>query len=138
MSSPLAVAPSPVVATAAVATAPTDPSFMRDSFAATAFADMIDRSMHALTARFTSGLSPIALTNAYLDWACHLAFLPGKRMGLAEKGARKWLRLASYIARRSVSSDTPPCIEPLPQDRRFDRRGVAAAAVRRVSTRRSC
>ncbi len=61
---------------------------MRDSFAATAFADTIDRSTHALTARFTAGLSPIALAKAYGDWAAHLAFLPGKQMRLAEKAAR--------------------------------------------------
>jgi polyhydroxyalkanoate synthase len=93
---------------------------MRDSFAATAFAETIDRSVHALTARFTAGLSPIALANAYSDWACHLAFLPGKRMHLVEKAAKKWLRFATYVARRSLQPETPPCIEPLPQDRRFE------------------
>jgi polyhydroxyalkanoate synthase subunit PhaC len=38
-----------------------DPSFARDSYASTAFADIVDRSLHAATARFTAGLSPIAL-----------------------------------------------------------------------------
>ncbi len=93
---------------------------MRDSFAATAFADTIDRSTHALTARFTAGLSPIALAKAYGDWAAHLAFLPGKQMRLAEKAAKKSLRFATYVARRALQPDTPPCIDPLPQDRRFD------------------
>jgi polyhydroxyalkanoate synthase len=92
---------------------------MRDSFAATAFAETIDRSTHALTARFTGGLSPIAIANAYNDWAFHLAFLPGKRMRLVEKAVRKALRFATYSARKTIDVDTPPCIEPLPQDRRF-------------------
>jgi polyhydroxyalkanoate synthase len=53
------------------------PSPTRDSYASTAVADVIDRSTHAATARFTAGLSPIALADAYLDWASHVAFSPG-------------------------------------------------------------
>ena len=62
-----------------------DASFVPDSYASTAFAEIVDRSVHAVTARFTAGLSPIALAEAYLDWASHLAFAPGKRGQLAEK-----------------------------------------------------
>ncbi|HEX4884955.1 MAG TPA: alpha/beta fold hydrolase [Casimicrobiaceae bacterium] len=115
---PAPVAPPP--APRAFSVAPPDPSFVRDSFAATAFADTIDRSAHALTARFTAGLSPIALAKAYGDWAAHLAFLPGKQMRLGEKAAKKAMRFALYAARKAVQQDTPPCIEPLPQDHRFD------------------
>ena len=107
-------------------TAPQDPSFMRDSYAATAFADAVDRSVHAATARFTSGLSPIAFADAYLDWAAHLAFLPGKRLQLVEKAVKKTIRFANHAARRAWDGGTPPCIVPLPQDHRFD-----AAAWRR-------
>jgi len=91
----------------------------RDSYAATAFADIVDRSTHAAIGRFTAGLSPMALAGAYLDWAAHLAFDPGKRMQLAAKAARKSLRLAGYTARVASGAGAPPCIEPLPQDRRF-------------------
>jgi polyhydroxyalkanoate synthase subunit PhaC len=52
----------------------------RDSFAVTALADLTDRSLHATAAHFTSGLSPAALAQAYLDWATHLASAPGKLM----------------------------------------------------------
>ncbi|MGE5169873.1 MAG: PHA/PHB synthase family protein [Rudaea sp.] len=100
--------------------APQDESFMRDSYAATAFAEIVDRSLHAATARFTGGLSPIALADAYLDWVSHLAFLPGKRYQLAEKAVKKAARLANYAASRALASDTEPCIVPLPQDHRFD------------------
>ena len=93
---------------------------MRDSYAATAFADAVDRSVHAATARFTAGLSPIAFAGAYLDWAAHLAFLPGKRLQLVEKAVKKAIRFANYAARRSWEGDTQPCIVPLPQDRRFE------------------
>jgi polyhydroxyalkanoate synthase len=92
----------------------------RDSFAVTAFSDIMDRSLHAAAARFTMGLSPAALAEAWLDWATHLVFSPGKRLQLVDKGNRKALRFASYAQRYAVErGKVEPCIEPLPQDRRF-------------------
>ena len=44
----------------------------RNSYSVTAFADITDRSLHAAMARFTGGLSPAALAQAYSDWATHL------------------------------------------------------------------
>ncbi len=97
-----------------------EPSFTRDSYASTAFADVVDRSVHAATARFTAGLSPMALIGAYMDWASHIAFAPGKQTQLAEKAFKKWARLATYASRRLIDRDSvEPCIVPLPQDRRF-------------------
>jgi polyhydroxyalkanoate synthase len=96
------------------------PAFLRDSYAATAFAEVLDRSLHAAMARFTVGVSPMTLIGAYADWAAHLSFSPGKQMQLAEKAVRKWLRLVSYANRVALSHDSHvPCIEPLPQDKRF-------------------
>lgn len=92
----------------------------RDSYAVTALSDILDRSLHAAAARLTVGLSPAALTEAYLDWATHLAFAPGKRLQLVDKAARKSIRLANFIQRcGTTGSELAPCIEPLPQDRRF-------------------
>jgi polyhydroxyalkanoate synthase len=97
-----------------------EPSFVRDSYASTAFADVVDRSVHAATARFTAGLSPMALAGAFLDWASHIALAPGKQTLLAEKALKKWLRLVTYASRRAIDRDgASPCIVPLPQDRRF-------------------
>ena len=113
----------PAVAKPAVAPAPPppEPSFMRDSYASTAFAEVIDRSVHAATARFTAGLSPMAMIGAYMDWASHLAFAPGKQLRLGEKAVKKSLRLANYASRRALGTDgAEPCIVPLPQDHRFD------------------
>jgi len=95
----------------------------RDSYAVTAFGDIVDRSLHAAVARFTFGLSPAALAKAYLDWATQLAFAPGKRMQLVDKAARKAIRFANYAyqcALEGGKDKTSRCIEPLPQDRRFD------------------
>ena len=101
-----------------VATPPGDGD--ADSFAATALSDLIDRSVHAATARLTAGLSPMAVAGAYLDWAAHFATAPGKQVQVAHKAFRKSLRLAGFVARGAVGGGCAPCIEPLPQDRRFE------------------
>ena len=69
----------------------------------------------------TAGLSPIALAAAYNDWALHLATAPGKRLELVEKSGEKAWRLARYLMHCACSRDAIECcIEPLPQDKRFD------------------
>lgn len=80
----------------------------------------LDRLVHSSLARLTGGLSPAALAAAYLDWATHLAFSPGKQWQLANKGVRQSLRWANQVQQQCLSGGTAaPCIEPLPQDRRF-------------------
>jgi polyhydroxyalkanoate synthase len=115
-----AKAPAPKARLPAVAPPP-EPSFIRDSYASTAFAEIVDRSVHAATARFTAGLSPMAMIGAYMDWAAHLGFAPGKQLQLGEKAFKKAMRLANYASRRAFATDgVEPCIVPLPQDRRFN------------------
>jgi polyhydroxyalkanoate synthase subunit PhaC len=115
LSTPKAPARGPSVAAATTAT-PID----RDSYSVTALADITDRALHASIARFTGGLSPAALAAAYLDWATHLAAAPGKRAQLVDKALRKAIRFANYARRCAIDGgNTPNCIEPLPQDRRF-------------------
>lgn len=97
----------------------------RDSFAATALWDVVDRAVHASTARVTGGVSPAALMQAWMDWAIHLAAAPGKRMLLAQKAQRKAQRFARYAlncalaSTQSAHAGPPRCIEPLAQDKRF-------------------
>jgi polyhydroxyalkanoate synthase len=86
----------------------------------TALADIIDRALHAATARFTAGVSPAALAEAYLDWATHLAYAPGKRIQLVDKAIRKAMRFGIYLQKYALSGGkTEDCIDPLPQDHRF-------------------
>ncbi len=94
----------------------------RDSYAATAFAEVLNRATHAATARITGGMSPAALAGAYLDWALHLASAPGKQLQLVDKAFRKSQRFARYAAECASHGGKPgaaPCIEPLAQDDRF-------------------
>jgi polyhydroxyalkanoate synthase subunit PhaC len=105
---------------AAIANGATSAPEDRDSYSVTALADIADRSLHAGVARMTGGLSPAALAQAYLDWAIHLTFAPGKRMQLIDKAVRKSVRFGNYAYRYVAEGGKPDCcIEPLPQDRRF-------------------
>ena len=79
----------------------------------------IDRLLHAIMGRFTLGVSPAAVALAYADWAAHLAQSPGKQQRLVEKAMRKATRLWLHALRTAVEPGQPPCIDPLPQDRRF-------------------
>ena len=91
-----------------------------DPYSATALTDALDRSLHAALARLTLGLSPAALGGAYLDWATHLAASPGKQSQLIGKAVRKSFRLARHASQCALQGGMgEPCIEPLPQDRRF-------------------
>jgi len=97
-------------------------AFDRESYASTALSDVIDRSLHAAVSRLTAGLSPAALAEAYFDWATHLAAAPGKQSQLVDKAFRKMVRLGNHLSKQVVADGfggARPCIEPLPQDRRF-------------------
>src|SRR5271169_5942701 len=39
-----------------------------------------DRALHAMFASLTGGVSPVALSLAYIDWASHLTGAPQRRM----------------------------------------------------------
>jgi polyhydroxyalkanoate synthase len=79
----------------------------------------LDRLAHSALARLTGGLSPAALASAWFDWASHLALSPGKQQELAHKAVRKWLAWMVQAQREALGLADGPCIEPLPQDRRF-------------------
>lgn len=91
----------------------------RDSYSSTALGEVVDRSTHAALARYTLGISPAALAEGYLDWAAHLAMSPGKQMQLGHKAARKFARLVHHVGHCMTGRGEEPCIQPLPQDRRF-------------------
>ena len=94
--------------------------FERDSYASTALQEIMDKSVHAMAARLTAGLSPSGLAGAYADWLVHLSTSPGKQLQLMEKAAKKAVRLTNYAGRCFAGKNgAHPCIEPLPQDRRF-------------------
>ena len=90
-----------------------------DASTATAPNATVDQQLNALMALFTGGLSPSALSQAWWDWAQHLATSPDKQTELAGKAARKWQRFGAYSERAWQETECERCIEPLPQDKRF-------------------
>jgi polyhydroxyalkanoate synthase len=90
-----------------------------------AMRDLIDRAIHALTARGTLGLSPAALGLAFADWAMHMAASPGKQASLAVQAAKlqgEWLRYAAELGAHALRTDAtsgPAYVNPPASDRRF-------------------
>jgi polyhydroxyalkanoate synthase subunit PhaC len=47
-----------------------------------------DRAFHAALASLTGGISPVALSLAYIDWASHLAAAPQRQIEIAQDALR--------------------------------------------------
>lgn len=79
-----------------------------------------DRTLHALFARSTGGLSPIALWLAYADWVSHLATAPQRRMEIFSDALRNANRFFGAALNYFSPGQGPwSLIKPQPQDRRF-------------------
>jgi polyhydroxyalkanoate synthase len=79
-----------------------------------------DRTCHAMLARLTGGLSPLALSLAYLDWSAHLATAPQRRMEMAQNVVRDAGRILEAMAHAASPQQTPwSVIRPQARDRRF-------------------
>ncbi len=111
--------PSPAAPPAAKARLPAESPGAQMPFPAAT--ESIDRVVHAVQGRLTSGMAPAATALAFFDWLVHLANSPGKMNELAQNAYAKSLGFALYAAQngfRPGRSDTP-FIAPLPGDTRF-------------------
>ncbi|MCK5745721.1 MAG: poly-beta-hydroxybutyrate polymerase N-terminal domain-containing protein, partial [Oricola sp.] len=79
----------------------------------------LDQLLNAWLSRFSFGISPIALGQAYADWAQHLLLSPDKQTELLTKAQSKWARYLGFCLRACTEPECPGCIDPLPQDKRF-------------------
>lgn len=84
------------------------------------FLETVDRVVNVATDKLTCGSSPAAVAMAYFDWLVHLVGSPGMQFELTAKAARKTARLAVYASKSIQGVSAERCIEPLPQDHRFD------------------
>jgi poly[(R)-3-hydroxyalkanoate] polymerase subunit PhaC len=116
-SAPPPKSPDPAVPAAG----PPQPWEGTDSYSTDRYSTLgIDRTFKANLARMTFGISPAGIVSKYFEWLAHLAVSPGKQLQLAEKAQRKTARLMHYAATQARDPGAPRCIEPLPQDHRFD------------------
>ncbi|HEU4819350.1 PHA/PHB synthase family protein [Janthinobacterium sp.] len=82
----------------------------------------LDLLLNAWLGKFTGGISPAALGNAYADWLSHLALAPSKQQALLQEAWKKIGRWQQYAVQSALpgAPSAAPCIAPLPQDRRFE------------------
>jgi len=83
----------------------------------------LDDAARLGVASLTSGMSPVSLASAGLDWAMHLAMSPGKQLNLLGSGVKKVVKLADYTVRSVRNPDVEPVTAPPPRDRRFTDEG---------------
>jgi poly[(R)-3-hydroxyalkanoate] polymerase subunit PhaC len=76
----------------------------------------LDRTLQAGQARLTGGLSPVALSLAWWDWAAHLGGLPGRQTELA---AAAWQAAARLFAGNWPGGPGTVPASAAPDDRRF-------------------
>jgi polyhydroxyalkanoate synthase len=80
----------------------------------------VDRAFHAMLARLTGGISPIALSLAYIDWASHLAAAPQRQIEVSRDAWRNARQLFEAAVHWFSSGQVPwSLIKPQPHDRRF-------------------
>jgi polyhydroxyalkanoate synthase subunit PhaC len=84
-------------------------------------AESLDRSLHYFISRFTFGISPIGLSEAYFDWLIHLCGSPGKQVELLNEAVSNSVKLLHYLSECTCHErlGIAPCIAPLPNDKRF-------------------
>ncbi len=78
----------------------------------------LDRAFHAMLARFTGGISPVALSLAWLDWSSHLAAAPEHQMRMSRNVLGDSGRFLQAVA-HATSQKPWSVIEPRERDRRF-------------------
>jgi polyhydroxyalkanoate synthase len=79
----------------------------------------MDREFRTMLAQVTSGMSPLELSLATLDWISHLAISPGKRTQLVQSFVTKLGRLGLYSLQSIIKKDA---------------KGPASAIERRMSS----
>ena len=78
-----------------------------------------DRMLRAMQARGTQGISPVAISSAWTQWALNLLAAPGKQMALALRGSVSAARFALWLpsALTGISAEMP--VEGARGDSRF-------------------
>ena len=81
--------------------------------------DAFDKSLRAVEARLTHGISPMALAGAWMDWAVEMARAPGKQAALVERAATDALRLSAFAWKSALGGSPEPLYAPADGDHRF-------------------
>ncbi|SDJ44186.1 PHA/PHB synthase family protein [Lutimaribacter saemankumensis] len=80
----------------------------------------LDKMVRAVIARYSGGVSPYSVFQAWSDWAMHLSRAPGRRIELAELAARNAVKLGDFAAKTAMGQDPKPPFQPKKTDHRFN------------------
>ncbi|MFB9149784.1 PHA/PHB synthase family protein [Roseovarius ramblicola] len=83
----------------------------------------LDRGAMASLARFTAGLSPHAMVDAWSDWAMHLARAPGRQLELMERAQANATKLAQYTTAQMFGHPPEKPFKPGRYDTRWVHEG---------------
>jgi polyhydroxyalkanoate synthase len=83
----------------------------------------LDRSAMASLARFTGGLSPHAMIDAWSDWAMHLGRAPGRQLELMERARTDAIKLAQHTVAQMMGAAPEKPFQPGPYDTRWSHEG---------------
>ncbi|MGY4429906.1 polyhydroxyalkanoate synthase [Bradyrhizobium sp. F1.13.1] len=78
----------------------------------------LDRAFHAMLSRLTGGISPLALSLAWLDWSSHLAAAPQRQVEMSRNVLRDMGQFVEAAA-HATSQKPWSVIAPQGRDRRF-------------------
>ncbi|MEJ8837307.1 PHA/PHB synthase family protein [Ramlibacter sp. AN1133] len=81
--------------------------------------DPLDLPLKTALVKMANGISPASVALAHVDWLTHLAVLPSKQAALSTSALIKAASWLNYVARSTWKPDTPHCVEPPPDDKRF-------------------
>ena len=110
----------PIGVATPAAIAENTPEAAAADFVPTSEPNPVDRAFHATLARLTGGLSPVALSLAYLDWMSHLAAAPQRQLEIVRDAVRDTGELVHAAAHAVYPDQRPWCvIKPSAADRRF-------------------
>lgn len=79
----------------------------------------LDRSLRAVVARMTTGVSPHSAGEAWNDWALHLTRSPGRQLELVERARRNGAKLMTCWMRGMEADPDDAPFKPKLHDHRF-------------------
>ena len=100
--------------------APIEPQIAPETLGAGTETYQADRALHAMLARLSGGISPVALLLAYTDWLSHLASSPQRQIEISQQALVDGKRFLEAVQHFCSSGQGPwSLIKPQTQDRRF-------------------
>lgn len=79
----------------------------------------LDRQLHAITSRLTGGVSPYAISQAWIDWGLHTARAPGRQLDLIELANENAAKVWTHAALSALGGTPAQPFHPKKIDPRF-------------------